>query len=264
MKKLFLLSALAITAAASQAANYQWVDGVFYDINTTAKTAAVAEGAYFANPRTPYVGDIVVPGTFEFNGETYTVTSVASYTFSNYDPELTSVSLPETIITLADYSFNETRLTELVIPNSVTTIGTSFAASSPTLKTVTIGSGVTTIKNSTFRNCNALTDVTVLATVPPTITSTVFGTTSGTIKGNITLHVPAGTVDTYKNAQYWDGFKEYVEIEQGPGVGVEGIEAETDGPARWFNLQGVELSEPAKGEIVIEVRGGKSIKRVIR
>lgn len=42
----------------------------------------------------------------------------------------------------------------------------------------------------------------------------------------------------------------------------EAVAIET--PARYFNLQGCELSNPAKGEIVIVVKGSKSFKTIIR
>lgn len=42
--------------------------------------------------------------------------------------------------------------------------------------------------------------------------------------------------------------------------GVDAVDAGTDAPARWFNLQGVEVAEPVPGQILIEVRGDKSRK----
>ncbi len=45
--------------------------------------------------------------------------------------------------------------------------------------------------------------------------------------------------------------------------GVEAIEAETAG-IRYFNLQGIEISEPADGQIVIVRKGGKSQKTIFR
>lgn len=46
--------------------------------------------------------------------------------------------------------------------------------------------------------------------------------------------------------------------------GVESIETETNAPVKYFNLQGVEISEPAAGSIVIRVQGDKATKTLIR
>ncbi|MCM1451066.1 MAG: hypothetical protein NC102_02305 [Clostridium sp.] len=44
--------------------------------------------------------------------------------------------------------------------------------------------------------------------------------------------------------------------------GVEGIEMDVEGPARWFNIQGIEVAEPAPGShgIFIKISNGKSQK----
>lgn len=44
--------------------------------------------------------------------------------------------------------------------------------------------------------------------------------------------------------------------------GIEVDEADVNAPARYFNLQGVEISAPAKGEVVIVKKGGKAVKTV--
>ncbi len=46
--------------------------------------------------------------------------------------------------------------------------------------------------------------------------------------------------------------------------GVETIDSESDSEPRWFNLQGIELTQPEDGQIVIEMRGSKATKRVYR
>jgi hypothetical protein len=67
------------------------------------------------------------------------------------------------------------------------------------LESVTIGSGLTSIKWYAFYNCPALTDVTCLATTPPTLDSYNFGEI-----GTDVLHVPAASVDAYKNVGVWN------------------------------------------------------------
>lgn len=50
----------------------------------------------------------------------------------------------------------------------------------------------------------------------------------------------------------------------GPGVGIETIETATEGVAKFYNLQGVEIAEPQQGEIVIMRKGGKTIKAIYK
>lgn len=44
--------------------------------------------------------------------------------------------------------------------------------------------------------------------------------------------------------------------------GIEVDEVDVNAPTRYFNLQGVEISAPAKGEVVIVKKGGKAVKTV--
>lgn len=56
-------------------------------------------------------------------------------------------------------------------------------------------------------------------------------------------------------------FKEEAKGNGSGGSGVESIEGE-DGEVRYFNLQGVELKNPSKGQIYIKVANGKAVKEV--
>ena len=50
----------------------------------------------------------------------------------------------------------------------------------------------------------------------------------------------------------------------GPETGVDTTVHPIDAPVRYFNLQGVELQNPSKGEIIIKVEGNKSSKMIAR
>ena len=48
-------------------------------------------------------------------------------------------------------------------------------------------------------------------------------------------------------------------------AGVEGIASDmAEGPAKYYNLQGVEVAAPVKGQLVIKTQGGKSTKFIAR
>jgi hypothetical protein len=74
---------------------------------------------------------------------------------------LTSVTIPNSVITIGFAAFRDTSLTSVTIPNSVTTIGQFGFYQCKTLTSVTIGSGVTTIDYVTFYGCSSLVSVTI-------------------------------------------------------------------------------------------------------
>ena len=60
------------------------IDGIYYDLNTTDKTASVTKGIY----RGIYSGNIIIPETITYSNTTYSVTSIGEDAFS-YCPEQT-------------------------------------------------------------------------------------------------------------------------------------------------------------------------------
>lgn len=216
MRKLLLsaffssLTALTASAGYGNAVN---VDGLYFSFDEANKTATLESKAYAAMEF--YEGDIVVPPSVVYKGETYTVTTIGEYAFSDYDENLTSVSLPETIIEIASYAFDGTVLTDLVIPNSVKKIGSNVFEYSA-LRNITLGTGVESIGANTFLKCTSLTDVHVLSETPCEIVETTF---PAAIKSNVTLYVPQGKVTTYQAAPNWNGFKDYKEISGVPDPG---------------------------------------------
>lgn len=252
------------------------IDGVYYLANPADNTAkmlatydvaatdlGISQSALSGNAQ--QLGpDVNVAGTITVGGKEYTVTTLQAGAF--YDtPNVTSVTFNEGLSNVEYETFYGTKVSEVVFPNSLENLEHSNFYYCPNLTKVTFGTGFKTIGNNCFTNCAKLTDITCLATVPPTQAAGTSGNVfTAAVKSAVTLTVPYGTADLYKASPVWSGFKAYVELPQGPGVGIEGVEVNQDAPARYFSLQGVEINEPVKGQMVIEVRGGKSVKRVIR
>ena len=118
--------------------------------------------------KTPkYSGDIVIPETVDYEGETYSVTSIGSSAFKECKG-LTSVTLPNTIISIYDSAFEGcSGLKSLDIPNSVTTIYDDAFCDCNGLTSLTIPNSVTSIGNYAFRGCASLTSI----TIPNSVTS---------------------------------------------------------------------------------------------
>lgn len=217
MKKGLLLSFLVCASMGVYAQTVGKAGDLYYKFNAAEKTAAVANAYYDGNDMNCYSGDIVVPPTVMYQGVEYSVTSVGQFAFNEND-EVTSVTLPNTILTLDAYSFDSTLLEDLVIPNSVTTIG-DMAFQYSELKRITFGTGLTSLGNNAFAACTSLTEVECLGKTPFAIQS---GSFPDNVKKNVTLKVPAGSAEAYRNAANWGGFKAYEEVESG-AVSVDGI-----------------------------------------
>lgn len=153
-----------------------YVNGIMYELN--GKEATVVSNAYY--------GDVVIPMTFTYNNEEYTVTCIGSSAFSDCS-YLTSVVIPGSVTSIGSEAFyNSSNLTMIVIPNSVISIGSSafertawydgqpwglvyagkvlyrYKGYGPTsYNIVTIKDGTLGIADSAFSRCSGLTSINI-------------------------------------------------------------------------------------------------------
>ncbi len=167
------------------------------------------------------IGNNVFDETAWYNNQPDGVVYVGNiaYTYKGTMPEETSITLKDGTLGIAHYAFYTFRnLRSVTIPNSVVYIGDyAFAYDGrygeSRLNFVYIGSGVKTIGEKAFYECNSLTSVYCYATTPP---ETIDGGNTfvlGLIRRLGTLHVPAESVSVYKATYPWNEFKSIVAIE---------------------------------------------------
>ena len=135
------------------------VDGIYYDITPTNRTASVTGGSYS--------GDVIIPETIAYDGTTYSVTSIGDNAFLRCSG-LTSVTIPNSVTSIGDGAFALcSGLTFVSIPNSVTSIGNDTFYYCSGLISVTIPNSITSIGDLAFYRCSGLTSV----TIPNSVTS---------------------------------------------------------------------------------------------
>ena len=158
---LFLL--LIANVSAIYASDTQ-VDGIWYDFDSSTKTASVTyRGSFYNSYYGEYSGSVTIPETVTYSGITYSVTSIGNYTFYKCS-SLTSVTLPNSVTSIGELAFFEcSSLTSVTIPNSVTSIGEDAFSCCSSLTSITIPESVTSIGVDAFSRCSALTAIVVKA-----------------------------------------------------------------------------------------------------
>ena len=108
------------------------------------------------------VKDIAAWCGIKFDGSNSNPLYYAKHIYSNEDTEITNLIIPNSVTSIGDYAFYGcSGLTSITIPNSVTSIGSVTFAGCFSLTSVTIPNSVTSIGNNAFWHCSGLTSVTI-------------------------------------------------------------------------------------------------------
>ncbi len=107
-------------------------------------------------------GELSIPSsvTNAATSNTYNVTAIGGYAFSNGD--LTNITIPDGVTTIGGGAFHSCiYLTNITIPDGVTTIGLSAFEDCTRLTNITIPNSVTYIGGQAFQYCNDLVEITI-------------------------------------------------------------------------------------------------------
>ena len=169
MKQKLFFVILAFLVAITAWANGTEIDGIYYLLDSSTKTASVTYTGSTSNnpnpPSTAYKGKIAIPASVTYDGTTYTVTSIGGSAFQSCKG-LASITIPASVTTIGDYAFCYcTGLTSVTIPNSVTSIGGGAFFDCTGLTSFTIPSSVTSIGEKAFQGCTGLKSISIPASV---------------------------------------------------------------------------------------------------
>ena len=128
---------------------YYEIDGIYYALgNGTAVVNSKESGSYNS-----YSGDVVIPETVTYRGETYTVVTIGSKAFKDCSG-LTSVSIPKTVTYIGAYAFEYcAALTSVNIPDGVSYVFDHVFYGCSSLTSIAIPNSVEGISKYAFAGC---------------------------------------------------------------------------------------------------------------
>lgn len=169
---LFLLFAMVMQTASAYDCI---VDGIYYNLNYKDNTATVTSNNY---GKYKYKGDIVIPASITYKGQSYDVTEIG-VAFSGC-VNLNSITIPSSIKSISFKAFNGcSGLKKVIVPDIAAWCAINFVSNpleyaqhiysdaDTEITALTIPNGVTSIGNSAFRGCIGLTSL----TIPYSVTS---------------------------------------------------------------------------------------------
>ena len=136
---------------------------------------SIGDGAFYncSGLKKVIVKDIAAWCGIKFDGSYSNPLYYAKHIYSDENTEITNLIIPNSVTSIGNRAFYDcSGLTSVTIPNSVTSIGQSAFSGCSGLTSVTIGNSVTSIGSSAFSYCSGLTSV----TIPNSVTSIGEGT----------------------------------------------------------------------------------------
>ena len=98
--KQLLTTIVALLCSIAASAHDFEVDGIYYNVTDEANLTVEVAKNYYSD----YSGDIVIPETVNYDGKSYSVTSIGNSAFWNCS-SLTSVTIPNSVTSIGNYAF---------------------------------------------------------------------------------------------------------------------------------------------------------------
>ena len=167
------------------------------------------------------------------------------------------------VMSIGNYAFLDNyNLTSVIISNGVVKIGEGAFEHCIGLTSITIPNSITSIEERAFNDCFHLTDMYCYAEEVPELGYNVFYNSNG----YATLHVPAGSLETYKAAGQWKDFKSIVALtdDDPKPTGIMNVNSNVMTVERYYTLDGKYTTTPHRGINIIRMSDGTTKKIVIK
>ena len=192
------------------------------------------------------------------------VTSIGSDAFRSCR-DMTSITIPNSVTLIGQRAFYSCySLTDISIPNSVTSIDYMAFQNCQSLTSITIPNSVSTIKGGVFLYCWGLRDIYCWAENVPYIEDSTFESSLYIVA---TIHVPAASVDAYKQTYPWSKFVNIVPLNDDDPRPTDIFSLKTNDniyPLDIYTIDGKRKSQPQRGLNIIRMSDGTTKKNIMK
>ena len=164
------------------------------------------------------IGEVEIPAQVIANGIIYNLKRIGDSAMTHLT-NVSSLKLSEGLEYIDGSSFRYcTRITELIVPNSIREIELGFVVECHNLKTIVLGTGVEKLYSWSFWCAQtSLQEIYSLNPIPPTCVYP--NSTFISLPEGVTLYVPLGSKSAYETAPGWDYFAGHiVEMDMSPAT----------------------------------------------
>ena len=164
------------------------------------------------------IGEVEIPAQVIVNGIIYNLKRIGDSALTHLI-NVSSLKLSEGLEYIDGSSFRYcTRITELIVPNSIREIELGFVVECHNLKTIVLGTGVEKLYSWSFWCAQtSLQEIYSLNPIPPTCVYP--NSTFISLPEGVTLYVPLGSKAAYETAPGWDYFAGHiVEMDMSPAT----------------------------------------------
>ena len=141
---------------------YDEASGLYYKITGDNTVEVTYSDELLLTGNNSYIGDIIIPETVTYGGVTYTVTAVGAWAFYQCYDQLTSVVMPNTVITLGQEAFSGCRgLQSIHLSENLDIIGERAFENCHGLTEIEIPGTVTVLGSHAFVDCSNLVSINI-------------------------------------------------------------------------------------------------------